>query len=157
MTYEHIFSAINIAVMPAWALLIFLPRAKITKQIVHSGLYPLLLGGFYIVVMAMQIFFGFGETEGGNFFSAGGVSALFQHPHGVLIGWSHYLVFDLFVGAWVGRDAQRWNIPHLLAAPCQLLCFIFGPIGLFCYLLLRFFMGKTGFSLDEAHDLDRKP
>ncbi len=31
MTYELAFSLLNISVMPAWALLVLLPRAKITR------------------------------------------------------------------------------------------------------------------------------
>ena len=148
MSYETLFSAINLSVVPAWALLVFLPRWNATRLVVHSGLYPIVLGVFYFTVMMMQIFFGYGAVEGGNFFSAAGVSALFQHPHGVMIGWSHYLVFDLFVGAWIGRDSQRNEIPHLLAIPCMLLTFIFGPIGLLVYMLLRIASGK-GWKLDE--------
>ena len=148
MSYDAAFGLLNLSVVPAWVLLLVLPRAKITKVFVHSGLYPALLGVFYIIVMGLQIFFGHGAVEGGNFFTVSGISALFQHPHGVMIGWSHYLVFDLFVGAWIGRDAARQSISHFAAAPCQLLTFIFGPVGLFCYMLLRVFSGR-GFGLDE--------
>lgn len=149
MSYDAAFGLLNLSVMPAWALLILLPRWRVTQLVVHSGFYPVVLGIFYFVVMMLQIFFGYGAVDGGNFFTVGGVSALFQHPHGVMIGWSHYLVFDLFVGAWMGRDATRRGIPHLLTVPCMLLAFIFGPLGLLAYVLLRLFTGK-GWALDEA-------
>ncbi len=147
MSYNTIFLLLNASVVPAWALLVFLPRAAVTRAIVHSGLYPLLLGVFYIICFALNIFGGL-AVEGGNFNTPAGISALFSHPNGVLIGWSHYLVFDLFVGAWIGRDRQRRDIPHLATVPCLLLTFIFGPVGLLCYALLRLAMGK-GFSLHE--------
>lgn len=148
MSYNTIYLLLNASVVPAWALLVFLPRAAITRQIVHSGLYPLILGTFYIICFALNMFFGF-AAEGGNFNTISGVSQLFSHPNGVLIGWSHYLVFDLFVGAWIGRDSQRRGVPHLAAIPCMLLTFIFGPVGLLCYVLLRLATGK-GFSLQET-------
>lgn len=147
MTYDTIFGLLNASVVPAWALLIFLPRANITRAVVHSGAYPLMLGVFYIICFALNMFGGL-AAEGGNFFDPAGISLLFSHPMGVMIGWSHYLVFDLFVGAWVARDSQRRGIPHLAAVPCLLLTFIFGPVGLLCYVLLRLAMGK-GFSLNE--------
>ncbi len=77
-----------------------------------------------------------------------GVSAIFSTPIGVLIGWSHYLVFDLFVGAWIGRDAQRRGVSHWLAAPAMLLSYLLGPIGALIYFLGRFAF-KRQFSLEE--------
>ena len=49
----------------------------------------------------------------------------------------HYLVFDLFIGAWQTRDAARHGIPHGLVVPCLVLTFLLGPIGLLLYLALR--------------------
>jgi hypothetical protein len=49
----------------------------------------------------------------------------------------HYLAFDLFVGSWEVRDAQRLGLPHGMVIPCLVLTFLFGPIGLGLFLLLR--------------------
>ncbi len=149
MTYELAFTAINLSVLPAWLLLIALPRSDITKAVVHSGIYPLALGSFYAVCLALSMFFGVSSEEAG-FASIGAVSALFDHPNGVLIGWSHYLVFDLFVGAWIGRDALRRGVTHWLAAPGMLFSFVFGPVGLLFYLIGRAATGKGGLSLAES-------
>jgi hypothetical protein len=51
-------------------------------------------------------------------------------------------VFDLFVGAWIGRDAIRHQIPHLIVIPCLIGAFMFGPVGLLLYVLLRFMLRK---------------
>lgn len=149
MTYELAFSAINLSVMPAWLLLIALPRSGLTRTIVHSGIYPLALGSFYAVCLALSLFFGVGSEDAG-FTSIGAVSALFDHPNGVLIGWTHYLVFDLFVGAWIGRDALRRGVTHWLAAPGMFFSFLFGPVGLVIYLIGRAVTGKGGLSLTET-------
>ncbi|MEO1553917.1 MAG: ABA4-like family protein [Pseudomonadota bacterium] len=147
MTWDTGFSAINLLVMPAWALLIFLPRAKITRVAVHSMLYPILFGAIYTVLLIAAMFFGLSDPDAGFTFS--GVQALFDHPNGVIVGWSHYLVFDLFVGAWIARDAKRHEIAHWQTIPCILGSFLFGPVGLLLYALLRFAKGK-GFSLSET-------
>jgi hypothetical protein len=149
MTYETVYTIINLGVLPAWLLLALAPGAQVTRMIVHSGLYPLIIGVFYIVTLSMTLFFGMG-AEGGNFNSAAGVSQLFSHPLGILVGWSHYLVFDLFVGSWEARDAQRRGVPHWMLVPCLFFTLMFGPVGLLLYLVLRMASGKGGFSLAEA-------
>ena len=147
MSWEIGFTAINAMVLPAWALLVFLPRAKITSTAVHSMLWPVALGAIYAVLLIASIGFGIGDPDAG--FSLTGVQALFDHPNGVLIGWSHYLVFDLFVGAWIARDGQRLSIAHWQLVPCILGAFVFGPVGLLLYAVLRLALGK-GFSLYET-------
>ena len=149
LSYENVFSLINLAVLPAWLLLAILPKSGLTRTVVHSGLYPLLLGIFYTVTLVMGFAFGYG-AEGGSFNTAAGVSQVFSHPHGILIGWSHYLVFDLFVGAWIARDAQRCGFPHLVLVPCLFFTLMLGPVGLLMYFLLRLVLRKGGWSLVET-------
>jgi hypothetical protein len=73
----------------------------------------------------------------GGFSSLEDVRRLFADPYLLLAGWVHYLAFDLFVGAWEVRDAQRLGIPHLLVVPCLVLTFLFGPAGLLLYGIVR--------------------
>ena len=148
MTYDLLFSLINLSVMPAWALLILAPKWGGTEKIVHSMFYPLLLGAVYIGGMVMAAM-GHG-AEGGGFTSIDGVRTLFSSDVGMVIGWTHYLVFDLFVGAWEARDARRRSFHHGLLIPCLLLTFMLGPIGLLTYLGLRKATGKGGWRLDES-------
>ena len=62
---------------------------------------------------------------------------IFTTPQTVTAAWIHYLLFDLFVGAWMARDARRRDLPHLAIVPLLALTLAFGPIGLGCYLALR--------------------
>jgi hypothetical protein len=55
----------------------------------------------------------------------------------LLAGWTHYLAFDLFIGGWEVRDAQRRGISHLLVVPALILTFLVGPAGLLLYLAIR--------------------
>lgn len=147
MNWQLAFDAINYLVIPAWFLLLFLPRVQITKTLVHSMLWPVVMGGIYTVSLVAAIFFGVSDPDAG--FTMSGVTALFQHPNGVITGWTHFLVFDLFVGAWISRDSQRLGVPHWQVFPCILFSFLFGPVGLLLYALLRLAHGK-GFSLIET-------
>ncbi len=147
MTAAQIFSIANLFVVPFWALLIIAPGWRVTHRVVHSIVAPLILGATYIALIASGAFTA--APEGAGFSSLEGVMALFTVPSAVLAGWVHYLVFDLFVGAWEARDAKRRGFPHWLLIPCLLLTFLLGPVGLFLYLILRMILGKGGSSLDE--------
>ena len=153
MSWEILFMVVNAVVVPAWLLLVFAPTWRTTRLVVHSGIYPLVLGSIYAICLIASIFFGL-AAEGVGMASIAGVSALFDHPNGVIIGWSHYLVFDLFVGAWIGRDAQRLGLGHLTVAPCMIATFLFGPVGLLAYMLVRIGRGK-GIDLFEQPLTDK--
>jgi len=85
-----------------------------------------------------------------GFSSLHGVAAFFSSPYALTAGWVHYLVFDLFVGAWETRDAKRRGIPHLLVIPCLVVTLVVGPVGLLLYIVLRAVLGKGGFFLTET-------
>jgi len=148
MSYDLLFSLINFSVLPAWMLLILAPKWSVTDKLVHSMFYPLLLGAVYIGGMVMAVM-GHG-AEGGGFTTIEGVRILFSADVGMVVGWTHYLVFDLFIGAWEARDARRRGFKHLMLVPCLLLTFMLGPVGLVLYLGLRKMTGKGGWSLGEG-------
>jgi phage shock protein PspC (stress-responsive transcriptional regulator) len=70
---------------------------------------------------------------------------LFQNDIGVLAGWAHYLAFDLFIGAWMTSNAQRLGLTHWKIIPCLFLTFMFGPVGLLTYFIVRAAMTKKVF------------
>lgn len=143
MQPETLFSVCSLVVLPGWILLAVAPRWRWTTRLIGSSVISLALAGVYLVLVATH----FGRTEGG-FGSLGAVSLLFQNPAVLLAGWIHYLAFDLFIGGWEVRDAQRLGIPHLAVIPCLALTFFFGPIGLLLYFALR--IGLKGRVLVEA-------
>ena len=135
MPLEMLFKAANYAVLPFWLLLIVAPRWRWTQRLVHGPVVVLLLTPIYAYML-----FGYGPApKEMNFLSLYGVMIGFSVPHIVVAGWIHYLIFDLFVGAWESRDAMRRNVPHWLVIPCLLGTLMFGPIGLLLYVLVRFF------------------
>ncbi|AQA17140.1 hypothetical protein BST95_01815 [Halioglobus japonicus] len=139
MTLDTLFLICNYAVLPAWLLLFLLPHHPLTQRIVHAIWVPLLLGPVYIYAL----FFGPPAAEGAGFGSLEAVILLFQSPSAALAGWVHYLVFDLFIGAWIVRDARRENINHWLTTPLLFATLMAGPAGLMAYLLLRLGMRRS--------------
>jgi len=137
MSAETLFAICNTMVLPGWLLLVVLPRWKWTTQIITSVIMPFLFGLVYLYLVLVY----FGQA-GGGFSSLAGVTELFQNPYVLLAGWLHYLAFDLFIGSWEVRDAQRLGISHWLIIPCLGLTFMFGPIGLGLYFVIRWFLKR---------------
>src|SRR5687767_2555478 len=133
MTAERLFSILTLMTIAAWLRLVFLPRVRWTSPVVPVVL-PFLLAVIYVVLVAATL----PRSEGG-FSSLAGVRALFDNPWALLAGWTHYLAFDLFIGGWEVRDAQRRGIPHLLVVPALVLTFLLRPAGLLLYLAIRWF------------------
>ena len=133
---NHIFSIAGDLVLPVWLLLIFAPRWRWTQRLA-AFVMPLLLAAVY----AALILHG-GRVQGGGFGSLAQVARLFTSQDLLLAGWIHYLAFDLFTGAWQSRDALRLGLSRWLVAPCLVLTYLFGPIGLALYLLLRLTLRK---------------
>jgi hypothetical protein len=134
--HQTLLNLIHVAIIPAWVLLIFAPRWRWTDRLIHSGLYPVMLGLAYVGFLVCALVFG-DTSEPVSFSTIEGIAAIFTHPFGILTAWVHYLVFDLFVGMWEARDARRRGMRHWALIPCLLLTLLAGPAGLLLYFILR--------------------
>lgn len=132
MTPHELFPIFNFGVLPAWALLILAPRWRWTQRLVHSAVLPVALATAYLILLLSTDI-----PEGAGGTSLDAVLKMFASPALALVCWIHYLVFDLFVGAWIVRDAARRGVAHLAVVPCLLLTLMVGPAGLLLYLVLR--------------------
>jgi hypothetical protein len=65
-----------------------------------------------------------------DFTTLAGVQALFDSQGGATIGWIHYLAFDLFVGIWVARNADRHGYLRIVQIPILFFVFMAGPFTL---------------------------
>ena len=131
MDLEQIFSMASILAVIGWLLLAVLPRQPIA-QLVAGIAIPLTLSVAYLILIALHL-----RGAEGGFGSLADVATLFQKQELLLAGWIHYLAFDLFIGAWETRDAQRNGLPHLVVIPCLVMTFMLGPIGLLFYFAIR--------------------
>ena len=138
MTADALFPILNMATLAAWLPLIFLPRQRWATTVVPIAM-PALLAVVYLALLAV----GMPGSEGG-FSTLAGVRTLFEDPHALLAGWTHYLAFDLFIGGWEVRDARQRGVHHLLVVPALILTFLVGPAGLLLYLAIRQFAPSRG-------------
>jgi hypothetical protein len=144
MTPQQVFSIANLVAVAGWLILIVAGRARWAAALVTGAVLPLLFAILYGGLIAAH----WGETPGG-FSSLIAVQELFSNPWLLLAGWVHYLAFDLFVGSWQVRDAQEHRIPHLAVVPGLILTFLFGPVGLLLYFMIRLGKNRT-LRLDSA-------
>jgi hypothetical protein len=144
MSPHELFPIFNFGVLPAWALLILAPRWRWTQRLVHSAVLPVALSTAYLVLLLSA---DLPAGAGGGSLDA--VLRMFASPELALVCWIHYLAFDLFVGAWIVRDAARHGIAHLAVIPCLLLTLMVGPAGLLLYLVLRLALRRVA-TLEEG-------
>jgi hypothetical protein len=137
MDWNWIFGAVNIAALVAWVALIVLPR----WPALLSGILYLGVGGLcaLFAVLLVSVLSGAipAGAGGADFTTIAGIRAIFASDVGVVIGWTHYLAFDLFVGLWIARDADAKFFPRWVQAPILLATFMAGPLGLIIWLLVR--------------------
>ncbi|GJL91540.1 ABA4-like family protein [Hyphococcus sp.] len=136
---EAMFSIASSAAMIGWVILIFLPRRYDLLFAVPQYLIPLGLGLLYAGLMFANIY-----TVDGGYGSLDQVRALFSKDEVLLAGWVHYLAFDLFIGAWIARQSDSIGIPRMIQAMLLLATFMFGPVGLAAFLIMRAGYRKTG-------------
>ena len=132
-TPEQFFGYAGQAAMLGWIILIFLPRrwdwlTAIPRFIIPLGLSLLYAG------LAMAYF---STVEGGGYGSLEEVAALLGKKEMLLAGWVHYLAFDLFIGGWIAVEADKVGINRIIQAPILVATFMFGPLGLATFLIMR--------------------
>jgi hypothetical protein len=136
-----LFGLTNGLALIAWIALIVLPRAAFVKTaIMYVGVGLLCLT--YVVLLALVVT---GTVDAGappgtqaaSFTTIEGIRALFAGDGGVVIGWTHYLAFDLFAGLWIANDADNKGFSRVVQAPVLLLTFLAGPAGLLLWLAVR--------------------
>jgi hypothetical protein len=131
---QTLFTIFNLAVLPFWLLVIFLPGWSVTRRVAGSLWIVLPLLVVYLVLMLPNL--------GGVLpllieLNLDRIAEVLGRPEGTLVAWVHFLAFDLFVGRWIYLDAQERRVPWWLSSPVLFLTLMVGPFGLLSYLLVR--------------------
>ena len=147
MPWDTIFGYANLYALLCWVVLAFAPkREKIVPYLFYAGSGILALIYAVLVVSLMTGMISDGGAPGGpsaNFTTLAGIMAIFDTPGGATIGWIHYLAFDLFVGIWAARNADRCGVNRIIQLPILFFILMAGPLGLVLYLILRQFIGSS--------------
>ena len=139
MSWETIFSLANGWALASWLALAAAPRnPKILALILYLGVMLLCLA--YAIMLGGLMFGGWnagGPSGNTDFTTLAGVMALFDSKGGAVLGWTHYLAFDLFIGMWIARDADQKGFSRIVQLPFLFLTLMVGPVGLLAWLVVR--------------------
>lgn len=141
--WDWAFSLTNWWAMLFWVMLAFLPRKPLVLSAVLYAGVALLCAAyatFFALLLSGSVDPGASANGGGggmDFSTIAGVQALFSSKAGAVIGWTHYLAFDLFVGLWIARDADNKGVGRLWQIPILFLTLMVGPVGLLIWLIVR--------------------
>ncbi len=137
MSLETLFSIANAVALVGWIILALAPirRALVVSVARCIGVA---LAVTYTLLLIQAVADG---GLGGDLTTLSGLAQGFSQPRAVLVGWVHYLAFDLWVGSWAIEDAGKRGVPHWAMLPVLFLTLMAGPVGLLTYLAVRAGLG----------------
>ena len=138
-----LFGLTNVIALIGWVLLAAFPRKPLTMSAVlylgvallclcYTAMFVVLVGGWADPGAVP----GAAPVDYSNY-SIPGIRALFMTDGGIVVGWTHYLAFDLFTGLWIARDADHKGYARWVQLPFLFATFMAGPIGLLSWLVVR--------------------
>ena len=131
---DQLFSLSSLLVMPFWFLMIVLPFWRWTARIIASpwiSVGPALLYAIVVIPILPEVWVGVSNP------TLAGIATLLSTPAGAMLGWVHFLAFDLFVARWAYLDSRERRISAWLVSPTLFLVLMLGPLGFLLYLGLR--------------------
>ena len=140
---ETLYMWINIGVLPFWFILIFFPQSHLGKIFVASIIPIFILSGVYIFVLYKSFLIGYDFNS--NFILYLGLnelSRLFEDHLYLMLFWTHFISINLFIGGWIVKDSQKFDINKFLISIPLIITYLIGPIGLFIYWIIRIFYAK---------------
>jgi hypothetical protein len=136
---DILFQLSNLWIMPFWLLMIILPHWGWTKRIMASLWLIVPLALVYTMLVLPQAVSLLPVLANPTLES---LATLLGTPQAAVIGWIHFLAFDLFVGRWIYLDSRERKISAWLTAPCLFLTLMFGPFGFLLYFVVRSFASR---------------
>lgn len=142
MNWEMIFTATNVVAAAGWLALTVLPRRNTLATAIPWGAVCLLCAAYlamFVGLMGGLVDAGRGDAGATPAFeyTVEGLKAAFASSGVMVLGWTHYLAFDLFVGMWIARDADRLGVGRIAQALIFIPTYLAGPVGLLVWLFAR--------------------
>ena len=143
MSWDFSFGLTNGVALTGWLALGVLPRGpKVMALVLYAGVALLCLAYAVLFAALLGNFVDPGRVAGAAVpnlanYSISGLRSLFMSDGGIVLGWTHYLAFDLFVGLWIAKDADHKGFARLTQIPFLFVTLMAGPIGLLLWLMTR--------------------
>lgn len=132
---QTFFQVTNTVALVAWIALVAAPGRRSVSGLLCAILVPGSLACGYVAVIGWQLAAGGPLPE--DLATIDGLQQLFSDDWAFAAAWTHYLAFDMVVGAWIARDAVRLGIPWPLRSLALVLTFLAGPAGFLVHLIAR--------------------
>lgn len=132
---EQFFQITNTVALLGWISLICFPGTKRVSGLLCAVLLPGAFAAAYAAVIGWKL--SAGGPPLADLGSIAGLRSAFGDDWVFAAAWTHYLVFDMVIGAWIARDAVRLGIPWPLRSVSLVLTFLFGPVGFLLHLIAR--------------------
>jgi len=132
---ENFFQATNTVALVAWIALVVFPHSRVVSATLCGLVVPALLAAAYVSVIGWKL-----TTDGPppeNVMTIAGLRKIFQDDWVFAAAWTHYLAFDMVVGAWIARDGVRLGIRWPVRTLALVLTFLAGPAGFLVHVVAR--------------------
>ena len=140
---EMIYLWLNIGVLPFWFILIFFPQSNICRYLVTSIFPYLVFGLVYIYLLFLFYKADYNFLNNFNLYlGLNELKNLFEDNSFLIAFWLHFLAINLFCGAWIVKDSQKFIISKIIVFFPLIITYFIGPIGLFVYWVIRIFFAK---------------
>ena len=140
---EMIYLWLNIGVLPFWFVLMFFPQSNICKYLVTSIFPYLVFGLVYIYLLFFFYKTDYNFLNNFNLYlGLNELKNLFEDNSFLIAFWLHFLAINLFCGAWIVKDSQKFIISKIIVFFPLIITYFIGPIGLFVYWVIRIFFAK---------------
>jgi|TARA_B000000475_G_C15671308_1_gene314125 hypothetical protein len=143
-TVDIMYFWVNLGVLPFWLMLIFFPKSHLCKYLVTS-IFPIML---LFVAYLLMIYKAYNDSYNfiDNFdlyLGLAYLSELFSNNYYLTFFWIHFIAINLFVGGWIVRDSEKYNINKIVLAFPLIFTYLIGPIGIFIYWIIKFFYARS--------------
>ena len=125
----------SILIIPFWSLMWFMPQHEFTRRFVGDirwSVLPLLIP---YVILALPNAPNILITFASQMPTPEIVVDLFQDDEVIVLGWLHFLAFDLFIGRYVWLRMLSTKRPIYVSTPILILCTLMAPLGFLLGLL----------------------
>jgi hypothetical protein len=138
---QTFFQITNTLAFVAWIALVLVPGRKLVSGVLCAVVVPGVLALAYAGVIGWKLAANGPPT--GDVTTLAGLRDVFRDDWVFAAAWTHYLVFDMVVGAWIARDSVKLAMPWLLRTVALVLTFLAGPVGFLVHVIGRAGLRRT--------------
>lgn len=119
----------SLYILPFWLMMWFAPNHERTEALMRSEwVYLAPLAGVYAIAVLPNIVDIF-ILLGSEMPTPNIVVGMFEEREVILVGWLHFLAFDLFVGRWTWQRLVATGKPLYVSTPVLILSMMVAPLG----------------------------